>query len=538
MVLQKVPVSSPHKTDWDARVERYAEDFPDAYVVDLPRSVRQLSNRDTMLDAVRDVESKMRGVRAPRQIVADAGTEAEVRAQVAAAGLHLPLLAKSLRADGTVNSHKVAIIHDEDGLGCVARGGVPGLEPPCVIQEYVNHGGCLFKVYVVGDAVTMTRRKSLPDLRGARRSNRRRAAAAAAAAASAATVAGAGAKPKGSRSRAKGKDGANANTADVDGDVDDSEGDDDDEDAGWMGTGTPSGLQSVPRVSCFRGGASEGEWSWRDRLSREERARLSAETSSPGGDTSDAEMHYLGAHGLNRHAARALTIGRVGSQDSIGTGQSFGSLAAESLPDDGQDSRGEDEGEGEGEGENPLGGDAAGSSRAARVGGAGVGLPPLAPGFAARAGVHARVPRRAGSAAGSDANFTTSDGGTGTESEPGGEDGGDGGDATPSRLGDRSLAVRLNQTPDFMPETPAPERSAVPAPGEDFVRELALGLRDALRLRLFNFDLIRVNGDGDEFLVVDINYFPGIAKMPGYSETFCAFLRDAKGRGGATATDA
>ena len=262
---------------------------------------------------------------------------------VAAAGLHLPLLAKSLRADGTVNSHKVAIIHDEDGLACVARGGVPGLEPPCVIQEYVNHGGCLFKVYVVGDAVTMTRRRSLPDLRGARRSNRRRAASAAAAAATAATVAGAGAKPKGSRARAKGKDDADSNTADVDGDVDDSEGDEEDEDAGWMGTGTPSGLQSVPRVSCFRGGASDGEWSWRDRLSREERARLSAETSSLGGDASDAEVHYLGAHGLERHAARVLTIDRVGSQDSIGAGQSFGSLTAGLRTTRHSDSRGEDE---------------------------------------------------------------------------------------------------------------------------------------------------------------------------------------------------
>jgi hypothetical protein len=28
--------------------------------------------------------------------------------------------------------------------------------------------------------------------------------------------------------------------------------------------------------------------------------------------------------------------------------------------------------------------------------------------------------------------------------------------------------------------------------------------------------------------VVDINYFPGIAKMPGYSDTFCNFLRSAK----------
>ena len=71
-----------------------------------------------------------------------------------------------------------------------------------------------------------------------------------------------------------------------------------------------------------------------------------------------------------------------------------------------------------------------------------------------------------------------------------------------------------------------PARVAMPEEG--FLRKLALGLRDRLGLRLFNFDLIRVGGDSDEFLVVDINYFPGIAKMPGYSDTFCEFLKSAK----------
>jgi hypothetical protein len=44
-----------------------------------------------------------------------------------------------------------------------------------------------------------------------------------------------------------------------------------------------------------------------------------------------------------------------------------------------------------------------------------------------------------------------------------------------------------------------------------------------------------VDGDKDEFLVVDINYFPGIAKMPGYSDTFCRFLRRAKQKEGSGA---
>jgi hypothetical protein len=52
VVLQKVPAASPHKSTWDERIQRYAEDFPEAYVVDLPSAVRQVANRDTMLNAV------------------------------------------------------------------------------------------------------------------------------------------------------------------------------------------------------------------------------------------------------------------------------------------------------------------------------------------------------------------------------------------------------------------------------------------------------------------------------------------------------
>ena len=85
--------------------------------------------------------SSCRAVRAPRQIVASEGTEEDVIAEVRDAGLELPLLAKSLVANGTADSHKVAIVHDVEGLRCVVRGDVAGLRPPCVIQEYVNHGG-------------------------------------------------------------------------------------------------------------------------------------------------------------------------------------------------------------------------------------------------------------------------------------------------------------------------------------------------------------------------------------------------------------
>lgn len=46
-------------------------------------------------------------------------------------------------------------------------------------------------------------------------------------------------------------------------------------------------------------------------------------------------------------------------------------------------------------------------------------------------------------------------------------------------------------------------------------------------LRLFNFDLIRDGRDGNgRYLVIDINYFPGYAKMPSYESVMVDFFRD------------
>jgi hypothetical protein len=83
--------------------------------------------------------------------------------QIERAGMKPPFLAKALTCDGSAHSHHVAIIHDEYGIGSLYRGEVQGIELPCVLQQYVNHGGFLFKVYVVGDSVSVSTRRSLPD---------------------------------------------------------------------------------------------------------------------------------------------------------------------------------------------------------------------------------------------------------------------------------------------------------------------------------------------------------------------------------------
>jgi inositol-1,3,4-trisphosphate 5/6-kinase/inositol-tetrakisphosphate 1-kinase len=87
-------------------------------------------------------------VQAPLQVeIPEGATEAEAQAALAAAGLAPPLLCKPLWTDGREGSHGLAVLHDLEELGRLLRGGVSSeFKPPLVVQEFVEHGGVLFKV--------------------------------------------------------------------------------------------------------------------------------------------------------------------------------------------------------------------------------------------------------------------------------------------------------------------------------------------------------------------------------------------------------
>ncbi|KAA8533461.1 hypothetical protein F0562_031105 [Nyssa sinensis] len=63
-------------------------------------------------------------------------------------------------------------------------------------------------------------------------------------------------------------------------------------------------------------------------------------------------------------------------------------------------------------------------------------------------------------------------------------------------------------------------------PPLSFIIDIANGLRRAMRLHLFNFDMIRDSRARNRYLVIDINYFPGFAKMPSYETVLTDFLLD------------
>lgn len=180
--LRPVAVCCPSlcpPADWEQQLRQYVSNHPETVVVDRIDKIRQLHNRATMLRPLQgdgvvlqqpvspthcstcalphpggiNSSSGSSGgqvvlVQAPLQVeIAEGTTEAEAQAALAAAGLAPPLLCKPLWTDGRDGSHKLAVLHDLEALGRLLRGAVCNeFKPPLVVQQFVEHGGVLFKV--------------------------------------------------------------------------------------------------------------------------------------------------------------------------------------------------------------------------------------------------------------------------------------------------------------------------------------------------------------------------------------------------------
>ncbi|XP_043693926.1 inositol-tetrakisphosphate 1-kinase 1-like [Telopea speciosissima] len=141
---------------WKQQLQEYSFKNPNVCIIDPPEAIERLHNRISMLEVVSELdipkEDETFGV--PKQIVIY-NSEALLD-PASLEGLRFPVIAKPLVADGSAKSHKMSLVFNRDGLS--------KLKPPIVLQEFVNHGGVIFKVYVVGDYVKCVKRKSLPDV--------------------------------------------------------------------------------------------------------------------------------------------------------------------------------------------------------------------------------------------------------------------------------------------------------------------------------------------------------------------------------------
>ncbi|KAJ9185619.1 hypothetical protein P3X46_005228 [Hevea brasiliensis] len=142
--------------DWKLQLEKFYLENPKVPIIDSPDSIERLHNRISMLEVVSrlNIPKRSQVLDVPKQVVVLDSENLKGNGVVGEIGF--PLVAKPLVADGSAKSHKMYQIFDSEGL--------KRLDAPIILQDFVNHGGVIFKVYVAGDYVQCVKRKSLPDI--------------------------------------------------------------------------------------------------------------------------------------------------------------------------------------------------------------------------------------------------------------------------------------------------------------------------------------------------------------------------------------
>ncbi|KAG6528106.1 hypothetical protein ZIOFF_010255 [Zingiber officinale] len=94
-------------------------------------------------------------------------------------------------------------------------------------------------------------------------------------------------------------------------------------------------------------------------------------------------------------------------------------------------------------------------------------------------------------------------------------------------MGGRDYRLCPHLTFPRLPNEPFSEHlEAAELPPSSFLKNIAMGLRQATGLPLFNFDMIRDANARSHHFIVDINYFPGYPKLPDYEQFMTNFFLD------------
>lgn len=134
-------------------IQDYIANHPNIVMIDPLPNIRIILNRyDTykMLQESSIFQNGLLHVPAFAQITS---TDKRLSlAEMKAANVEFPIVCKKNVAHGSA-SHKMCIIFNEDGLKDV--------DPPCVVQTFVDHGALLYKIYVIADKYHIVERPSL-----------------------------------------------------------------------------------------------------------------------------------------------------------------------------------------------------------------------------------------------------------------------------------------------------------------------------------------------------------------------------------------
>ncbi|KAK1425323.1 hypothetical protein QVD17_20674 [Tagetes erecta] len=144
--------------EWNLNLENFFHSHPKATVIDRPAAIQRLHNRISMLQPITQIN--IPNLNIPKQfVVQDSQSLKSLNINDFARDINFPVIVKPLLANGTNTAHSMSLVFNLEGLTKRLE-----LDPPIVVQQFVNHGGVLFKVYVAGDYVKCVKRSSLPDV--------------------------------------------------------------------------------------------------------------------------------------------------------------------------------------------------------------------------------------------------------------------------------------------------------------------------------------------------------------------------------------
>ncbi|KAL7145955.1 hypothetical protein ABFS83_06G009000 [Erythranthe nasuta] len=143
--------------EWINQLRQFVSQHPDVVVIDNPDAIDRIHNRITMLEFFNELNiAHDVSLGIPKQVFVE--SPESLFDGVAAKGIKFPVIAKPLLANGTAGSHQMSLVFNEEGLKELK------LNSAFILQEFVNHGGVIFKVYVAGQHIQCVKRKSLPDI--------------------------------------------------------------------------------------------------------------------------------------------------------------------------------------------------------------------------------------------------------------------------------------------------------------------------------------------------------------------------------------
>ncbi|KAJ3691599.1 hypothetical protein LUZ61_020763 [Rhynchospora tenuis] len=138
---------------------RLIEENPYYCVVDPFKNIYPLLDRlqiQNILVGLQEIKSSSR-LRAPCFLRVETFNDPDLSQKLAGANLKFPVLVKPQVACGVADAHNMAIVFKSEEFRELS---VP---LPAIIQEYVDHGASIYKVYAIGNEVFHAVRKSLPN---------------------------------------------------------------------------------------------------------------------------------------------------------------------------------------------------------------------------------------------------------------------------------------------------------------------------------------------------------------------------------------